>query len=153
MNYDKSYLPFVETTTPAPMPRQPSLLPLSDLIRHGSPQGSLCLQTSPAQDHRTPFRHKALPLSSTSGAGSNSRAPTRLQRLRGLWRPNPQPLPNNQPRPSQPEQRVPSSQGRWQGCRMNKPVCACIGVSACAVREISAFSRAKFQAQNPAGQP
>jgi hypothetical protein len=31
-------------------------------------------------------------------------------------------------------------------------VCACICVSACTVREISAFSRAKFQAQNPAGQ-
>ncbi len=43
-------------------------------------------------------------------------------------------------------------QGRWQGWRMNKPVCACISVSACTIREISAFSKAKFQAQNPAGQ-
>jgi hypothetical protein len=36
---------------------------------------------------------------------------------------------------------------------MNKPVCACIGVYDCAVREIRAFSRAELQAQNSAGQP
>jgi hypothetical protein len=43
--------------------------------------------------------------------------------------------------------------GLNQGWQMNQPVCACIGVSACTDREISAFSRAKFQEQNPAGQP
>ncbi len=98
-------LPLPTTTTPAAMPRLPRLLPLSDLILQGSPQGSLCLQTPPAQDHRTPFRHKNLQLSSTSCAGSNSRAPTRRRRLSGRRRPNPRLLPNNQPLPSQ--QRVP----------------------------------------------
>ncbi len=105
-------LPLLTTTTPAPMPRRPHLLPLSDLIILGSPQGSLCLQTSPAQDHQMPFRHKALPLSSPSGAGSNSQAPSRRRRrLRGRRRQNPLPLPS-QPRWRPSQQRLPRLMAR-----------------------------------------
>ncbi len=47
LNYDKSYLPFVETTTPAPMPRWPHLLPLSDLIIRGSKVPCACRRPQP----------------------------------------------------------------------------------------------------------
>ncbi len=64
------------TTTPSPTPRQPHLLSLSNLILRGLIQDSLCLRTFPAQDHQTSFRHKALQLSSASGAVSDSRVLT-----------------------------------------------------------------------------
>jgi hypothetical protein len=47
LNYDKSYLPFVETTTPAPMPRRPLLLPLSELILRGSKVPCACRRPQP----------------------------------------------------------------------------------------------------------
>jgi hypothetical protein len=84
------------------------------------------------------------PVPAASRTGSDSRAPNPVRGAR---------TPPGSGRSSGSGQIEEGSKGPQQGWQLNKPVCACIGVFDCTVHEICAFSRAKFQSQNPAGQP
>jgi hypothetical protein len=110
---------------------------LSNLILRGRPPADVPSPRSSNTD--SPQSSAALPFASC--AGSNSQLPT--------------PVPG--PAAAEVQAWTPCScwttgcfqtgkgcKGRRQGWLTNKPACACLGVSACTVHEISAFSRASL---------